>query len=384
MPPRHRVALGHASAEMAPNRSRKSVVIVQTVIPDYRTRFFEELASRLPGDLQLLSGEQDWQPDVWHDDDVPSISVRNLFFARRQLLWQRGVLRRSIAADVTVLSLNPRIVSGWITLVMRRALRRRTLLWGHAWPRKGRQSATDHVRGIMRRLASSVIVYSETEAAQLRDERSAVSVVAAPNALYRRSEIWPGPITGSVRDLVCVGRLTASKRPQVLLEAFIAARHQLPQDVRLVFVGDGPLREPMEARLHSVGLEEHVVLAGHVSSLERLRDTYAHAFASASAGEVGLSLLQSLGFGVPMILATDADHGPEVEAAIPGVNAVFFERDSMSSLITAIVDIARQRDAWVARRDELAAFIREHHSVDAMVTSFVDALGANGLPDRPG
>jgi len=363
---------------------QRRVVVVQTTIPDYRRPFFDALSSALGHQLELLAGDEDWELDIAHSRDFPHTPVRNVFLARRRFLWQSRALKPVLTADVAILSLNPRILTNWIALVLRRLLRRRTLLWGHAWPRKGQTSPTDRLRGVMRNLASRLIVYTDTEAASLKSMSPQTDVVAAPNALYRRRELGPLYRAERVTDLVCVGRLTHSKKPGLVLEAFRAARTELPDDVRLVFVGDGLLREDIVSRIRSSNLEGRVVLTGHVASPVCLRAIYGRAIASVAAGYVGLSLTQSLSFGVPMILHRGSGHAPEIEAAVDGVNAIFVEDDSASAVADAILTVVRERDVWLSRREEIAEPIRERYSIEGMVDAFVGALGlAETTPGVP-
>ena len=77
--------------------------------------------------------------------------VRNRYLLGRRLLWQAGCSRAVVAAEVAVLELNPRVLSSWAVLLARRTLRRPTVLWGHAFPRAGREARSDRVRGLMRR-----------------------------------------------------------------------------------------------------------------------------------------------------------------------------------------------------------------------------------------
>ena len=355
-------------------QQRPKVVVVQTTIPDYRRPFFDALTAELGHNLELLSGDEDWDTDIAHVHDVPHTRVRNVFLARRQLLWQVGAVKSLLAGDIAVVGLNPRVLTSWVALLGRGLMGRRTLVWGHAWPRRGPSSRTDRLRGLMRRLASTIVVYTETEARHLGSRSPRIDVVAAPNALYRRRELGPSPTTGEVTDLVYVGRLTGSKRLELLIEAFLAAGADLPEDVRLIIVGEGTLRSGLEAQARSSPLGGRIAFTGHVSSVDQLRDIYARAIASVSPGLVGLALIQSLGFGVPMILPRDADHGPEIEAAIEGVNVVVFPSESCAGLAAAIVSVIRDRDDCLARRPQIASPILDRYSIERMAASFVDAL----------
>jgi len=350
------------------------VVVVQTTIPDYRTNFFQHLADTLGPGLLLVSGDEDFALDLKHAGGVPCVRAHNHFLARRQLLWQSGTLGHVLRAPVAVLVLNPRILSNWVALAIRRVGGKRTVLWGHAWSRKGKTGRRDRVRAVMRRLANTVIVYTETQARELRERFPDADVVAAPNALYPERVPEEGAKDPVARDFVYVGRLTGEKKPDLLLEAFERARPLLPTDIRLVFVGDGPLRARLEERVRRTGLGERVLFLGHVSDAKELRLIYDEALASVSPGYVGLSLIQSLWFGVPMIAARDEPHSPEIEAAVEGVNAMFFTSGSSEALASALDSVAQARGEWVARRVEIADQVHSRYSIERMVSSFVGAL----------
>lgn len=226
----------------------------------------------------------------------------------------------------------------------------------------------------MRRLASGLIVYTESEAASLRAVHTEVAITAAVNALYRQSDLGRPRPGALVTDLVCVGRLAATKRPELLLDAFIEASPHLPREVRLLFIGDGPLRGWIEQRVLAEGLEDRVLLRGHVSDVEAVRDVFERAIASVAPGEAGLSIIQSLGFGVPMILADGARHGPEIEAARPDENVVLFRSGSTDALARAMLDVVAERDVWLARRSRIAAAAHQRYSIEATATSFIAGL----------
>ena len=362
---------------------RRSVVVVQTIIPDYRMPFVDELGDRLGDRLLLVSGDEDWTHDVRHSDGAPAFRIQNRYVAGRQLLWQSGVLRPAFEADVAVVSLNPRIVSNWIVIGARRLRRRRTLVWGHAWPRKGPGSRTDRVRDIMRRFADAVIVYTEREAKDLRARRPTQEVTAAPNALYRMNEMVPADSVHPT-DFLYVGRLNSSKKPGLLLEAFRLASPSMPDDVRLVFIGTGPLQNDLTERVVALGLESRVSLLGHVSDVGELRQAYSSAIASVSPGYVGLSLIQSLGNGVPMLIARDEPHAPEIEAIVEGENGWFFDSDSPEALASLLTAIAAQRTSWTSRRALIAEQARATYSVERMVDAFVAALRLHVTPADEG
>jgi glycosyltransferase involved in cell wall biosynthesis len=191
----------------------------------------------------------------------------------------------------------------------------------------------------------------------------------APNALYRSASITV--TEGFDRNYILyVGRLEPEKKPRVLLEAFAELASSRPE-WDLVMVGTGSLRGELEAFATSSDLVERARFAGPIHDVDALTQLYARARCSVSPGVVGLALTQSLGFGVPMVLADDA-HGPEIELASQPGAVVFFARDSMAGLIAALQ--SAELDLTGEQRAALSKVVRSDYSAEAMASGLVDAV----------
>lgn len=348
-----------------------NVCLVQSALPSYRRAFLQEFRRQVAAEFAVYAGDAMFELTVRSDPSLGFERLRNVYFAGRRLLWQRGALSPSIRADVAILELNPRILNVWVAMVVRRLLRRPTILWGHVWPRRGRGSRTDRVRGLLRRSADVVVAYTETEADEAQETLRA-RVLAAPNAICAASEMRPAP-PAAPRFFIYVGRLVKEKRPSLLLEAFAQAAPELGE-MRLLFVGDGPDRPRLEARTRDLGLEELVEFAGALTDVTVLRRLYGKTLASVSPGYVGLSLIQSLGFGVPMVLADQEPHSPEIEAAVEGVTARFFAAGSAEALAETLIRVFHERSDWLGRRTAISRWCRQRYSAEGMAAIFVEAL----------
>jgi glycosyltransferase involved in cell wall biosynthesis len=359
---------------MADTPSLRRLVIVQTAAPDYRKDVYNSLQDRFRGKTVLLAGERYFDPSISTAPGVQCVErVQNVFLCSRRLLWQSGVIRRAIAAEQAILELNPRILSSWLILIARRFLGRHTVVWGHAWSRHGRRWMSDWVRRLEWALATVVLFYTETEVAEVHEWLPNVNALPAHNALYHRHEIFP------LRDpaaagFVFVGRLVDSKKPRVVIDALAQVVDDLGVDARVTFIGNGPLFETLEEDVRARNLEAAVQFVGAESDVATLRRLYGGALASLSPGYAGLSLVQSLGFGVPMIVADRDPHGPEIEALNPDWNGVLFVADDPSSLAAAMRDVAANRESWLARRTEIAEWSASRYCVESMVGQVLEAL----------
>ena len=76
--------------------------------------------------------------------------------------------------------------------------------------------------------------------------------------------------------------------------------------------------------VEELGIGDKVNFAGWIDNPDSLRQFYSKAFCSASPAFAGLGLTQSLGFGVPMVVADDEPHSPEIELESTGAGRLLF------------------------------------------------------------
>lgn len=353
-----------------------SVVVVPQTAPDYRQEFYDELRQRLDGRLRVVTARQSVHGQGTVADGLEGlVEVRPsaLLFGRR-LLYQHLPRNELARADVVIAELNPRVLSTWALLAERRRRGGPTILWGHAWPVRGRGARTEALRHRLRTRADALIAYTDTQAEGLRERHPALPVFVAPNAVHRRETV-PLPQSGGPGcSFTFLGRLIPAKKPDLALRAFALARGALGDEARLLVVGDGPLRAGLEALARDLGVAERVGFRGHVTDARALAAIFDDSVATLSPGYAGLALTQSLSCGVPVVVARDEPHSPEIEVLVEGTTGSFFASDDAGQLARALARFWRERAAWGGRRRELAASTRARYSVEAMTDGFVRAI----------
>jgi sugar transferase (PEP-CTERM/EpsH1 system associated) len=115
-----------------------------------------------------------------------------------------------------------------------------------------------------------------------------------------------------------VGRLAEVKDQATLIKAFAKAINGRPQDdLRLMLVGDGPLRSTLEALANELSLGDKVWFAGDRSDVPALM-SHMHVFVLPSLAEgISNTILEAMSSGLPVI-ATDTGGNPELVK--PGLN----------------------------------------------------------------
>ena len=345
---------------------RAGPVLLQTVIPGYRWPVIHDLQKRLEA-LVVVAGDRYFDESIRTQTPAGAVSprlVRNRYLAGRRLLWQGGALKACIGATVLVAELNPRILSTWCLVMARRALRRRTALWGHYHSRgTASGAARGTARRTMLRLAGSFVAYSNADvAAATATGRHLLAVVAANAVEFGAS---PSARLEQRTTITYIGRLVSGKGPLLLVEAMATARTAGMDGMRLEFVGDGPIRGVVEARARDLGVP--VTMHGETFDDAVIAAVFARSFVSAIPGYVGLNAIHALGYGVPIIIADEANHSPEIEACRVGVDTFTFKAGSSTDLARAIQGAWELREDWTPQwRRKLASHVRRRYSVEAV------------------
>lgn len=107
-------------------------------------------------------------------------------------------------------------------------------------------------------------------------------------------------------DVVLVARLAAIKRIDVFLRAVACAAERRPS-LRAAIVGDGPLREPLQALARKLEISGHVTFAGQQHDVGAwLARSRVFMLTSASEG-LALSLIEAMACGLPAVVPDVGD-----------------------------------------------------------------------------
>lgn len=214
----------------------------------------------------------------------------------------------------------------------------------------------------MRRLSNGTVTYTYRDAQKAHDDMPESAVWTAPNSLYRGEDIQPA-IGVTVRNSVLyVGRFAPAKKVSVLVEGFAQAVRQQP-DMKLVLVGGGSEESALKLLVSRLGIQDKVEFPGWIDDLHELLPFYSRAFCSTSPGFAGLGLTQSLGFGVPMLVADNEPHSPEIELDSSG-GVTYFTSGSCAELEKAILGKWRTRHSLPD--SAISDYTKQRYSAEAM------------------
>jgi colanic acid/amylovoran biosynthesis glycosyltransferase len=187
------------------------------------------------------------------------------------------------------------------------------------------------------------------------------------------------PVDPASRVLVCVGRLSPQKGQLLLVDAFADAVER-GADARLVLVGDGELRSPLEALVARRGVSDRVRITGWMSGAEVRQELLAgRAMVLPSSAEgLPMVIMEAFALGRP-VLSSYVAGIPEL--VIPGESGWLVPAGSREALTDAILTVMRASasdlDAMAARGR--AAVRRSHYTpteTARLAQHFVEVTGA--------
>lgn len=341
--------------------------VFQLALPHYRQRLVEELSGQARffiGDRQATVGVR----SAVYAEGIVSTGP-NRFCINGRIGTQKIPWTTALLSPAAVVELNPRLISTWVALALRRLMRQHTMAWGHVYPRRGATSGSELLRKLQRRLTSGMITYTDAEASAFRRMHPGKKAFVAANSIYSlhdfaRHDVHASPVDR--QSFVAIGRLVADKGPVEALEAL--ARTGLPH-LKLDIVGDGPLRGHLETRIPELGLTDRVRLHGEVTDFDALAAIFDGAIALVCPGYVGLNVTQSLGFGVPVIYRSDAYHAPEV-TLLNSSNSTSYQGNDVALLTAALVKASKEWQLSPTARMQIATVVREEYNIEAMAEGF--------------
>jgi glycosyltransferase involved in cell wall biosynthesis len=150
-----------------------------------------------------------------------------------------------------------------------------------------------------------------------------------------------GPRSGFT--LLAVSKMAPRENPMPIIEAF-AAFAGSRKDARLIYVGDGPLRDAVDRRIDELGIRPRVELPGYVK-YETLPTFYSRsdAFVHAPAAEPwGISVSEALASGIPVIASSVV--GAAADLVIPGRTGVIVPPGDVRAMVAALKEVAMWND----------------------------------------
>ncbi|QWN35851.1 glycosyltransferase family 4 protein [Cobetia sp. 4B] len=164
--------------------------------------------------------------------------------------------------------------------------------------------------------------------------------------------------------VMMVGRLWEQKNPACLVEAYCQLWESGDPGADLVLVGDGALKESLEARVKLAGLESHVHFLGwRTDTPELLRLCDVFVLPSRWEG-MPLAILEAMGCGLPVIVSDIPGNRHLVRDA---ENGLLFPVENAGSLASALVELLENASLRIRLGAAGRAKVEAEHDIQQRV-----------------
>lgn len=342
--------------------AEKKVAIVYHYFAHYRRPVLELLcADGMPASYSLISDQRSNLPSL--SVIVPGEPAGEKLKQKWQLvenrwlfdrfLWQKGLLQHLLAEpfDAVIFLGNAYFLSTWVGALVARLKGAKVYMWTHG-VLKPESGAKGLIRKCFYRLADGILLYGHRAKQLLIQQGFAQSRLhVIYNSLdYAQQQLAMADLSpdrirqvraelqfsDSDRVIIATARLTKEKQFDLLLRAAQLLIRENPS-YKLLIIGDGPYLGGLRQLAIDLGIPHHVVFWGACYEEQEIATFMSLADIAVVPGDVGLSCIHSLTYGIPMITHDRLDkHGPEFEAIIEDETGGFYEFGNIESLAEVI------------------------------------------------
>lgn len=339
------------------------VLLLQETIPHYRVPIYNELSKNV--DLTVVYSEGAAPKNaIFKYQYIPTLK-------KHYKIHQKNIYRMANNFNVVICMFH----FGYLYFRLLDILphRYKLIYWGIGVSAgynerfDGNQNIIKKTMGHMKR-ADAMLFYSEYpvhkyEKMGLRKEKLFIANNTVAVLPYREA---------TKDTLLFIGSLYKQKKIDVLLEAYLVAYQKYSRVPNLVLIGEGTERDNIQHWISEHGLNNRIQLTGGIYNDEELVPYFEKAIMCISPDQAGLSVLKSMGYGVPYVTHKDAITGGEIFNIQNGVNGILM--NDFHELETIILESCSNISKFIQMGHNAEKYYYENRTVEKMVDGFVQAV----------
>ncbi len=349
----------------------KKLLILQNLVLPYRKPVYNGLA-------------RDYDVTVLHSG-VPTVdsedTYKEILIPTRRIgpfFVQNDVFREISSGkyDVVIAMFDLRWPAYILPMFKSRQRCRKWIFWGH---RYSRNSIANYARDWLMRKADAILLYDREEIDRItRRGIQRHKIFVADNTIHVPNHHDYSRHVKS--NFLFVGKLVKRKKIDLLITIFARIRDRIPENMKLEIVGDGECRDILRKIVRNSCLEDRVIFHGRVDQHDLLAEIFARACAYVSPGPIGLGILHSFAYGVPVVttnyLEGSEKHGPEAVCLKHRFNGFTYTNED--ELANILIDFCNSPQLSSIMGQNAYDFYSKKRTLDIMLNGFKQSIENQG------
>ena len=309
------------------------VLIIQNFIPFYR----EHIYNLIGKESQLVIAHSGSKSSGLQDVDQVILKNRKI----GSLNIQSNLINQLGNKDLVIAMFDLHWLSSILSCFYCKWKKIPFYWWGHGL---GSSKLFNYLRLFLLRFSDGLILYSShSKAIFISKGIDSKKLFVAPNTIHIENSSFDSKV--EKKHFLFVGGLRNIKRIPELIDAFALFKQELEyRDIRLFIVGNGPMLEDYMRIVKSLDLSNEIVFTGSITDNVKLKNLFQRSYAYVSPGDVGLGVLHSFAYGIPVITrhAKYANHGPEFHNIIHNENGLIYN-GNINSLVDCMKRLVNEK-----------------------------------------
>ncbi|MFD2256107.1 glycosyltransferase [Luteolibacter algae] len=331
------------------------VLVVYHFFPHYRKGVIEEMLKSEEAEYFFAASDtaEVIAPSIKAyipENNYSKLIIKKVF---RGLYWLSNI-------DNAIKDINPSVIiflgdmnclNAWISAIRWRIYGKRVLFWAHGWNKDNEKFLKSKIRNLFFKIPQQILLYGRRArkiAVNHGFDPKKIYVIYNSLDYYNQVEIRKNTSREAANQfllskfpefdsnnglILCSSRLTASKRFDLVIQAIANIDPSLRP--ALLIIGDG---EEMENLRNSAGkYNVKTYFFGACYDENELSRCFLVADVLVSPGNVGLSAMHAMVYGLPVITHADRNKQmPETESVIDGKTGLLYDEGDVDSLRDAI------------------------------------------------
>lgn len=329
-------------------------------MPHYRKPVYNQLG--LKYNLTLLhSGNPSVTEFDYYNEIIVGYKKISKFYFQKNIIK----ILKDNKYDVIIAMFDP----AWISyMVINFIFPNKIIYWGH---RYSSNIIVNLFRTIMMRICRSNILYSDIEV-----ERMITSGIDRKKIfIANNTMLIPNKenCSNNLKDrFVFVGRAQKRKKVDLLITAFSNILNELQSDTKLYIIGEGKENDSLKEIVNKLSINERVIFTGAIHDNALLKMHFSKSYAYISPGPVGLGVLHSFAYGVPVVTLNYGKHGPEYHNIIDNENGLLF--NDINELERIIVNLEKNKNNTIRLGSNAFNHYNNKRNIKVMVNGLIQAI----------